>query len=61
VRGSGYGIAGWASVLSLERLCVSDLCQIGLTIVGDSRRIRQLAKAATQHRRSVPASHICGG
>jgi len=32
----------WTSVLSLERLCVSDLCQIRLTIVSDSRRVRQL-------------------
>ena len=31
---------GWVSVLSLERLCVSDLCQIRLTIVGASRPMR---------------------
>ena len=38
---AGWTLA-WASVLSLERLCVSDLCQIRLTIVSDSRRVRQL-------------------
>jgi len=32
----------WTSVLSLERLCVSDLCLVRLTIVSDSRRVRQL-------------------
>ena len=34
-----------AGVLSLERLFMSDLCQIRLTVVGAFRRIRQLRVA----------------
>ena len=43
-RRIGWGTEGAGgrlrSVLSLERLCVSDLCQIRLTIVGASRLMR---------------------